>query len=160
MTSSCGAPSKCVRERKGEGGHTDCLAQPSTHSFLNLVAHLPNTLSSLIFFITSQSPAGNVQIRMCRSKKKDTHVVGWCSDTDAMIGMWILAYLKMTQYHHNMYKSPASHLTQSSFVWFLAWDYKLKGGFSSWLSFAPSLRFAPSLSLTWSPTLYQSAIDL
>jgi len=37
-------------------------------------------------------PTGKVVTRMCRSKKKENQVVGWCSDTDAMIGMWILAY--------------------------------------------------------------------
>jgi len=41
--------------------------------------------------MTNQRPAGKTQMRMCRSKKKETQVVGWCSDTDAMIGMWILA---------------------------------------------------------------------
>lgn len=24
--------------------------------------------------------------------KKEVHVVGWCSDTEAMMGMWIFAY--------------------------------------------------------------------
>lgn len=52
---------------------------------------LPNTRSSLMFLIQNQRPAGNVQTRMWRSKKKDTHVVGWCSDTDAMMGIWIFA---------------------------------------------------------------------
>lgn len=56
---------------------------------------LPKTRSSLMFFMQNQRPAGNVQTRMCRSKKNETQVVGWCSDTDAMIGMWILAYLQM-----------------------------------------------------------------
>jgi len=50
-----------------------------------------NTRSSFISLIINQAPAGNTQTRMCRSKKNDTHVVGWCSDTDAIIGMWILA---------------------------------------------------------------------
>lgn len=52
---------------------------------------LPNTRSSLMFLMQNQRPAGNVHTRMWRSKKKETHVVGWCSDTDAMMGMWILA---------------------------------------------------------------------
>ena len=39
-----------------------------------------------------QSPAGNTHASMWRSKKNENHVVGWCSDTEAMIGMWILAY--------------------------------------------------------------------
>lgn len=47
----------------------------------------------MIFLIQNQRPAGKVQTRMWRSKKKETHVVGWCSDTEAMMGMWILAYL-------------------------------------------------------------------
>lgn len=55
---------------------------------------LPKTRSSLMFLMQNQSPAGKVQTRMWRSKKKDTHVVGWCSDTEAMIGMWIFAYLE------------------------------------------------------------------
>lgn len=46
-----------------------------------------------MFLMQNHRPAGKVQTRMWRSKKKDTHVVGWCSDTDAMMGMWILAYL-------------------------------------------------------------------
>lgn len=54
---------------------------------------LPKTLSSLMFLIQNHSPAGKVHTRICRSKKKETHVVGWCSDTEAMIGMWIFAYL-------------------------------------------------------------------
>lgn len=33
---------------------------------------------------------------MWRSKKKETQVVGWCSDTEAMMGMWIFAYLGNT----------------------------------------------------------------
>ena len=41
-----------------------------------------------------QAPAGNSGTMMCRSKKKATQVVGWCSDTDAIIGIWILAYLE------------------------------------------------------------------
>lgn len=49
------------------------------------------TRSSLMSRMTNQAPAGKVQMRMWRSKKKDTQVVGWCSDTEAMIGMWILA---------------------------------------------------------------------
>lgn len=52
---------------------------------------LPKTRSSLMFFMQNQRPAGNVHTRMCRSKKNDTQVVGWCSDTEAMMGMWILA---------------------------------------------------------------------
>lgn len=52
---------------------------------------LPNTRSSLTFLMQNQRPAGNVQTRMWRSKKNETQVVGWCSDTDAMMGMWILA---------------------------------------------------------------------
>lgn len=51
----------------------------------------PNTRSSLMFLMQNQSPAGKVHTRMWRSKKKETQVVGWCSDTDAMMGMWILA---------------------------------------------------------------------
>lgn len=54
---------------------------------------LPNTLSSLIFLMQNHRPAGKVHTRICRSKKKDTQVVGWCSDTDAIIGMCIFAYL-------------------------------------------------------------------
>ncbi len=46
-----------------------------------------------MFLMQNQRPAGKVQTRMCRSKKKETQVVGWCSDTEAMIGMWIFAYL-------------------------------------------------------------------
>ncbi len=29
---------------------------------------------------------------MLRSKKKAGQAVGWCSETEAMMGMWILAY--------------------------------------------------------------------
>ena len=50
-----------------------------------------NTLSSLMFFTQYHTPAGKAQTRMWRSKKNETQVVGWCSDTDAMMGMWILA---------------------------------------------------------------------
>ena len=53
------------------------------------------TLSSVRCFMTNHIPAGNMQTSMCRSKKNDVHVVGWCSDTLAMIGMWILAYLQV-----------------------------------------------------------------
>lgn len=52
---------------------------------------LPKTRSSLMFLMQNQRPAGKVQTRMWRSKKKDTQVVGWCSDTEAIMGMWILA---------------------------------------------------------------------
>ena len=52
-----------------------------------------NTLSSVRCFMTNHIPAGNMQTSMCRSKKNEVHVVGWCSDTLAIIGMWILAYL-------------------------------------------------------------------
>ena len=45
--------------------------------------------------MTNHIPAGNMQTSMCRSKKNEVHVVGWCSDTLAMIGMWILAYLQV-----------------------------------------------------------------
>lgn len=37
---------------------------------------LPKTLSSLMFLIQNHSPAGKVHTRICRSKKKETHVVG------------------------------------------------------------------------------------
>ena len=49
--------------------------------------HSLKTRSSLMSLMTNQSPAGKTQLRMCRSKKNATHVVGWCSETDAMIGM-------------------------------------------------------------------------
>ena len=52
-----------------------------------------NTLSSVRYFMTNQIPAGKMQTSMCRSKKNEVQVVGWCSDTLAMMGMWILAYL-------------------------------------------------------------------
>lgn len=71
----------------------------TTESYCKFWVHIkkhpfsPNTLSSLIFLTTNHKPAGKVQIKTWRSKKNDTHVVGWCSETDAMIGMWILAYL-------------------------------------------------------------------
>ena len=29
--------------------------------------------------------------RLLHTIKKDVHVVGWCSDTEAIMGMWILA---------------------------------------------------------------------
>jgi hypothetical protein len=32
------------------------------------------------------SPAGKMKMSISRSKKNDGHAVGWCSDTDAMIG--------------------------------------------------------------------------
>lgn len=56
-----------------------------------MIQLLPKTRSSLMFLMQNQRPAGKVHTRMWRSKKKDTQVVGWCSDTDAIIGMWILA---------------------------------------------------------------------
>ena len=34
---------------------------------------------------------------MCRSKKKEVQVVGWCSLTLAIMGMWIFAYLHVTR---------------------------------------------------------------
>ncbi len=37
--------------------------------------------------MTNHRPAGKTHTRIWRSKKKDVHVVGWCSDTLAMIGM-------------------------------------------------------------------------
>jgi len=36
-------------------------------------------------------PAGKKMTRKCRSKKKDVQGVGWCSDTDAMMGMYLRA---------------------------------------------------------------------
>lgn len=53
--------------------------------------NLPKTLSSFMFLITYHKPAGKVAMRICRSKKNENQVVGWCSETDAIIGMWILA---------------------------------------------------------------------
>ena len=32
-------------------------------------------------------PTGARGTRICRSKKKDVQVVGWCSETEAMMGM-------------------------------------------------------------------------
>lgn len=61
-----------------------------------MVRLLPKTRSSLMFLMQNQRPAGKVHTRMWRSKKKDTQVVGWCSDTDAIMGMWILAQLWIT----------------------------------------------------------------
>lgn len=60
---------------------------------VSLPRGLPKTRSSLMFLMQNHRPAGKVHTRMCRSKKNDTQVVGWCSDTEAMMGMWILAYL-------------------------------------------------------------------
>ena len=57
-----------------------------------------NTLSSVRCFMTNHIPAGNMQTSMWRSKKKEVHVVGWCSDTLAMMGMWIFAYLQVCRY--------------------------------------------------------------
>lgn len=36
-------------------------------------------------------PGGTRMSRMCRSKKKELQLVGWCSETEAMMGMWALA---------------------------------------------------------------------
>lgn len=38
-------------------------------------------------------PAGKRKARMWRSKKKEDQVVGWCSDTEAMMGMCSFAYV-------------------------------------------------------------------
>lgn len=46
-----------------------------------------------MLLMQNQRPAGKVQTKMCRSQKKETQVVGWCSDTDAMMGICIFAYL-------------------------------------------------------------------
>ena len=35
------------------------------------------------------TPAGKTKIRNCRSMKKLGHAVGWCSETEAMIGMYL-----------------------------------------------------------------------
>ena len=40
-----------------------------------------------------KSPTGASGTSMCRSKKKDVQVVGWCSETDAIIGMYFEAYV-------------------------------------------------------------------
>ena len=59
--------------------------------FNKITIFLPNTLSSLTSLTQYHTPAGNAHTNICKSKKNDTHVVGWCSDTLAIIGMWILA---------------------------------------------------------------------
>lgn len=51
----------------------------------------PNTRSSVMLLMQYHRPTGNVVTRMWRSKKKENQVVGWCSDTDAMMGMCTLA---------------------------------------------------------------------
>lgn len=50
------------------------------------------TRSSLMCLIVYHKPTGNVHTNICKSKKNENHVVGWCSDTEAIIGMWIFAY--------------------------------------------------------------------
>lgn len=72
---------------------------------LILIRYLPKTLSSLMFLIQNHSPAGKVHTRIWRSKKKETHVVGWCSDTEAMIGMWIFAYLVLKKIQFKLFWS-------------------------------------------------------
>jgi hypothetical protein len=39
------------------------------------------------------SPTGANGTMTCKSKKNDVQAVGWCSDTDAMMGMYFLAYV-------------------------------------------------------------------
>ena len=51
------------------------------------VIDLLKTRSVVRFLKHIQAPAGKSGTIMCRSKKKATQVVGWCSETDAMIGM-------------------------------------------------------------------------
>lgn len=52
---------------------------------------LPKTLSSFTFLMQYHKPAGNVATNICKSKKKENHVVGWCSETEAIMGIWIFA---------------------------------------------------------------------
>lgn len=54
--------------------------------------NLLNTLSSFTFLMQYHRPTGKVATKMCKSKKKLNHVVGWCSETEAMMGIWIFAY--------------------------------------------------------------------
>lgn len=70
---------------------SDFLARWNDLKGAVLKVSLPNTRSSLMFLMQNQRPAGKVHTRMWRSKKKETQVVGWCSDTEAMMGMWIFA---------------------------------------------------------------------
>lgn len=57
-----------------------------------LIAYkMTKTRSSLIRLIVYHNPTGNVHTKMCKSKKNENQVVGWCSETDAIIGIWILA---------------------------------------------------------------------
>lgn len=68
-----------------------------------------------MLLMQNHRPAGKVQTRMCRSKKKETQVVGWCSDTDAMMGMWIFAYLiTENKFTHGTEEQKRK---QKAFVW-------------------------------------------
>jgi hypothetical protein len=46
---------------------------------------------SVMLLKSVKRPTGARGTRMCRSKKKDVQVVGWCSETDAMMGMYLEA---------------------------------------------------------------------
>ncbi len=46
----------------------------------------------IYWLLNYQSPTGKTHARTWRSKKNENHVVGWCSDTLAIMGIWILAY--------------------------------------------------------------------
>ena len=67
-------------------------AQSSSNADITGCTKSKNTLSSLIFLTQNCSPAGKVYTQIRRSKKKDTQVIGCCSDTDAIIRLCIFAY--------------------------------------------------------------------
>ena len=52
---------------------------------------IKNNFPSVKFWNKKNKPTGAKGTATCRSKKKDVHAVGWCSDTEAMMGMYFLA---------------------------------------------------------------------
>ena len=50
---------------------------------------ITNTCSSLSSLKQRITPAGKRKTRNWRSMKNDGQAVGWCSDTDAMIGIYL-----------------------------------------------------------------------
>ena len=51
--------------------------------------NMTNMAASVGLENRNANPRGDNGTNTCKSKKKDVHVVGWCSDTLAMIGMYL-----------------------------------------------------------------------
>ena len=75
-------------------------------------------------------PRGANMRSTCRSKKNDDQAAGWCSDTDAIIGMAALAYLtrRTQQSNHSTVGWNIEHETQL----FVRWIHKRVDPCSEW----------------------------